>query len=256
MWKNNKKINNEINQRINQKLNNKIFKKILKKLIKSSIIIGIILLIICFYSLFKIKIVNVVGNNFVPKCYIVKNVNKFNNSICTFIFYKLKRENGFNCIDDIKVSLKSNNKILINVTEKQPFLKINYKNNYLILDEDSCVLKDKIDNNYFKNIPILSYEKNVKKYKLYEKFNINNFGLIKNIVNICNNARLNLKEIKMSEKNNIIVFIDDIILKLGNNKNKIKENTLKIYKLINLLKNKKGIVEFNDINDKVVFYEK
>lgn len=190
-----------------------------KKLWVSAAIIAVLLFCMFF---FRVKKVTVEGNTYYSQSDMVKmfQSNLFERNILTFWFMeKCSLTPELNFVREYEVSYPSVNEIHIKLYEKSIVAGIAYSNQYIYFDKDGMVLRSA--EQPVAGIPLFE-TKNLTTFTLYEKVQMEDEGLLEQIMNLANlfqHYSVKWDKVQFDEKNNAILTVGKIQVLLGKKDN-------------------------------------
>lgn len=190
-----------------------------KKLWVSTAIIAVLLFCMFF---FRVKKVTVEGNTYYSQSDMVKmfQSNLFERNILTFWFMeKCSLTPELNFVREYEVSYPSVNEIHIKLYEKSIVAGIAYSNQYIYFDKDGMVLRSA--EQPVAGIPLFE-TKNLTTFTLYEKVQMEDEGLLEQIMNLANlfqHYSVKWDKVQFDEKNNAILTVGKIQVLLGKKDN-------------------------------------
>ena len=197
-------------------------KKNVHVIIVIMILISIVAFIVFFKTdLFTVKYFEVYGNHKLQKSDIIEESGiTIKNHILKEKIENVRKNLLSNpYIKDVVVKRKMPNKIIIQIDERIEEAAISFMDMYLIIDNEGTVLRSSLDSEMFKIISGIEFQQFIEGEKLNTK-NEDEFNKALKIIKGMNSIGISIKEVNVSEKNNIMIKLtDDLICKIGSAEN-------------------------------------
>ncbi|MBF8982239.1 FtsQ-type POTRA domain-containing protein [Lutibacter sp. B2] len=207
---------------IKQSVQMNVKKKNVHVIIAIMILTSIVAFIVFFKTdIFTVKFVEVYGNHKLKKSDIIEESGiTIKNHILKEKIENIKKNLRSNpYIKDVVVKRKMPNKIIIQIDERIEEAAISFIDTYLIIDNEGTVLRSSLDSEMFKIISGVEFQQCIEGEKLNTK-NGEEFNKALEIIKGMNSIGISIKEVNVSEKNNIIIKLtDDLICKIGPSEN-------------------------------------
>lgn len=186
------------------------------------IVIGIVILLLFCVFFFRVKKVTVEGNTYYSESDMVEmfQSNFMEKNVLTFwLMDKCSLTPKLDFVREYEVSYPSVNEIHIKLYEKSIVAGIAYSNQYIYFDKDGMVLRS--TQKPVTGIPLFE-TKNLTTFTLYEKVQMEDEGLLEQIMNLANlfqHYSVKWDKVQFDEKNNAILTIGKIQVLLGKKDN-------------------------------------
>lgn len=186
------------------------------------IVIGIVILLLFCVFFFRVKKVTVEGNTYYSESDMVEmfQSNFMEKNVLTFwLMDKCSLTPKLDFVREYEVSYPSVNEIHIKLYEKSIVAGIAYSNQHIYFDKDGMVLRS--TQKPVTGIPLFE-TKNLTTFTLYEKVQMEDEGLLEQIMNLANlfqHYSVKWDKVQFDEKNNAILTIGKIQVLLGKKDN-------------------------------------
>lgn len=190
---------------------------------KKWIVIGSIFLLLLFCALFfRVKKVTVEGNTYYTQKQMAEMFQKniFQKNVLTFwLMDKCSLSPKLDFVREYDVTYPSLNEIHIKLYEKTIVAGIAYSNQYIYFDKDGMVLQSA--DKPVKGIPLFE-TKNLTTFTLYEKVQMEDEGLLGQIMNLANlfqHYKVEWDKVEFDENNEAFLYIHQTKVLLGKKDN-------------------------------------
>lgn len=190
---------------------------------KKWIVIGSIFLLLLFCALFfRVKKVTVEGNTYYTQKQMAEMFQKniFQKNVVTFwLMDKCSLSPKLDFVREYDVTYPSLNEIHIKLYEKTIVAGIAYSNQYIYFDKDGMVLQSA--DKPVKGIPLFE-TKNLTTFTLYEKVQMEDEGLLGQIMNLANlfqHYKVEWDKVEFDENNEAFLYIHQTKVLLGKKDN-------------------------------------
>lgn len=186
------------------------------------ILLGVLCVLLFCVFFFRVKKVTIVGNTYYSQSDMVEmfQSNIFEKNILTFwLMNKCSLTPDLEFVREYEVSYPNVNEICIKLYEKPIVAGIAYSNQYIYFDKDGMVLQS--EEKPIENIPLFE-TKNLTTFSLYNKVQMEDEGLLKQIMNLANlfqHYKVKWDKVEFDEENNAILWIKKIQVLLGKKDN-------------------------------------
>lgn len=186
------------------------------------VLAGILAVLLFCAFFFRVKKVTVEGNTYYSQSDMVEmfQSNLLERNILTFWFMeKCSLTPELDFVREYEVSYPSVNEIHIKLYEKSIVAGIAYSNQYIYFDKDGMVLRSA--EQAVAGIPLFE-TKNLTTFTLYEKVQMEDEGLLEQIMNLANlfqHYSVKWDKVQFDEKNNAILTVGKIQVLLGKKDN-------------------------------------
>lgn len=190
---------------------------------KKWIVIGSIFLLLLFCALFfRVKKVTVEGNTYYTQKQMAEMFQKniFQKNVLTFwLMDKCSLSPKLDFVREYDVTYPSLNEVHIKLYEKTIVAGIAYSNQYIYFDKDGMVLQSA--DKPVKGIPLFE-TKNLTTFTLYEKVQMEDEGLLGQIMNLANlfqHYKVEWDKVEFDENNEAFLYIHQTKVLLGKKDN-------------------------------------
>lgn len=186
------------------------------------IIFSILCIILFCIFFFRVKKVTIVGNTYYSQADMVEmfQTNIFEKNVLTFwLMDKCSLTPELKFVREYEVSYPNVNEVCIKLYEKTIVAGIAYSNQYIYFDKDGMVLQS--EEKPIENIPLFEI-KNLTTFSLYNKVQMEDEGLLEQIMNLANlfqHYNVKWDKVQFDEENNAILSIGKIQVLLGRKDN-------------------------------------
>lgn len=226
------------------------FKPKKKRLVAGVFLIVLVILIICLLTCFKIKNIEVTGNEYYTdqqiKDFVLSN-GYIDNSILLMLKNKIRKGDTYPFIAKMDIEYVDPHSISITVYEKVLAGCIEYMNEYVYFDQDGYVLE--ISPTQIADVPTVAGLR-FSSIELYEKLPVEDkdrFKMILKLSQLIKKYDLQIDSIKFTSENDIVLEHKKIRVELGDG-SKLEEQMIDLNKMLDGLEGRKGILDLRDFN--------